>query len=76
MSTWHQQAAARRRYQNKEVIPLWGETTWNVVVDPPNSMMYVIVCETEEIAREQLKKFEHSYILKPQPKIGYNLKKE
>ena len=58
MSTWHQRQAP---------TPLWSKDTWNVVVDPPNGLTYVIPCKTFAEADEVQKKHKHSYVLRPEP---------
>jgi len=43
MSTWH---------QRQRPVPLWSETTWNVVIDPPNRMTCVRTFDNADAAYE------------------------
>lgn len=59
MSTWHQRKA--------KPVPLWHETLWTVVVDPPNGMCCGMRFETAEDADDYRSKVAHSYVLPPYP---------
>jgi hypothetical protein len=64
MATWH---------QSKNPVKLYGEKTWNVVIDPPNQMRAIMTFSTSELAKVYLRNLKannpaaaaHSYILKP-----------
>lgn len=56
MATWHQQ---RNR------APLWHETKWTVVEDPPNGFMTVMRFDTAREANTFASRVPHTYVLAP-----------
>ena len=62
MATWHQQQAMARN-----PVPLWHETQWTVVEDPPGKAMTLARFETPELAQTHERNLgsKHSYILPP-----------
>ncbi len=64
MATWHQQ---------KNAVPLYHETQWTVVIDPPNQMRGLMRFSSQELADMYMRNLqEHnpgaargSYVLKP-----------
>ena len=72
MSTWHQDQAVKRALRGKQKItPLYHETKWTVVIDPPKRMRCTALFGTVEEADEyisNLKKHgngDHAYTLPP-----------
>lgn len=62
MATWHQQQAMARNPR-----PLWHETKWTVVEDPPGGLLCLSRWDTKEQAEahENRIKSKHSYIVPP-----------
>lgn len=62
MATWH---------QNQNPVPLYHETDWTIVSDPPGDMRCLIRFSTKEAAEERLDTWkkngsgQHCYILAP-----------
>lgn len=56
MSTWH---------QRQRPVPLWHETKWTAVFDPPNSLMSVSRFDTAEAALQACGNQPHSYVIPP-----------
>jgi len=64
MATWHQQQAS---------TPLFHSTKWTVVIDPPNQMRALVLCDSKALADVYMRGLkannpnaaQHSYILKP-----------
>lgn len=63
MATWH---------QNRARTPLWHDTQWTVVSDPPNDLRTITRCDTQAQAEEYLARIKprepHSYIIRPAKK--------
>jgi len=68
MATWHQMQADKRAPS-----PLWHNTEWTVVIDPPNDMRALVRFSTKALADAYMRglkdnnprAFRHSCILKP-----------
>lgn len=60
MATWH---------QNRARTPLWHETKWTIVSDPPNGCTTVSRVDTKEEAEAYLARIKvrepYSFILRP-----------
>lgn len=56
MATWHQQ---------RNPNPLWHETKWTVVEDPPDGLLAVSRWDTSAQANEHASKVKHAYVLAP-----------
>lgn len=56
MATWHQM---------RNPVPLYHETMWTVVIDPPNKTTVCVLFDTEPKAREFAKTQEYARVLKP-----------